>query len=62
MTLRALLLASAVLPTAALADGLRDALSAGALDTGAPAGRSVAVLLGWAAALLGAAAATFRWE
>ena len=51
-----------VLPTAALADGLRAALTAGALDTGVLAGRSVAVLLGWSVALLGAAALTFRWE
>jgi ABC-2 type transport system permease protein len=49
--------AGRLLPTAALADGLRSALTAGSLDGGA-----AAVLVAWSAVLLAAAAATFRWE
>ena len=46
-----------LLPTAALADGLRTALA----GDGLPAG-DVAVLLAWAAAGTAAASRTFRWE
>jgi ABC-2 type transport system permease protein len=46
-----------LLPSTALADGLRTATSGGGLATG-----PVLVLLAWAAVSLGAAAATFRWE
>ncbi len=47
-----------VLPTAALADGLR-----AAFDRGQAVGaRPLVVLLVWAVAALSAAAATFRWE
>jgi ABC-2 type transport system permease protein len=47
-----------LLPTAALADGLRAALAAGA----ALPGRDLAVLVVWAVLGLTAAARTFRWE
>jgi ABC-2 type transport system permease protein len=46
-----------LLPSAALADGLRDTLSGGSLP-----GSAVVVLLAWAAAAGGLAARTFRWE
>jgi ABC-2 type transport system permease protein len=45
------------LPTAALADGLRSALHAGAFDR-----HAAAVLLLWTVALAAAAVRTFRWE
>ncbi len=47
-----------ILPTAALSDGLRDALGVG----GGLSARPVVVLALWAAASLGLASATFRWE
>ena len=47
-----------LLPITALADGLRDVLQDGA----ALSGKAVAVLAGWAAVSLAAAAALFRWE
>jgi ABC-2 type transport system permease protein len=47
----------ALLPSAALAEGLRDALSGRGLATG-----SAAVLAGWAVLAAAAAARTFRWE
>lgn len=47
-----------LLPAGALAEGLRDVLRDGAAMPWAPLG----VLLAWAAAAAGAAAATFRWE
>ncbi|HSV67193.1 MAG TPA: ABC transporter permease [Mycobacteriales bacterium] len=47
-----------LLPTAALADGLRVALEAG----GMLPGRDLAVLASWAVVGLGLAAAKFRWE
>jgi ABC-2 type transport system permease protein len=47
-----------VLPTTALADGLRQVLAAGAA---LPVG-DLALLLGWALAAGAAATATFRWE
>ena len=46
------------LPSAALADGLREVLGGGA----APPGRPVLILLGWAVVAGVLAARTFRWE
>ena len=46
-----------LLPSGALAEGLRDVTSGRGLDAGA-----AAVLLAWAIAATGAAARTFRWE
>ena len=47
----------ALLPSAALAEGLRSALNGGGLD-----GQAVAVLLGWSVAAYGLASRTFRWD
>ncbi len=47
----------ALLPSAALAEGLRSALGGGGLD-----GQAVAVLLGWSVVAYGLAARTFRWD
>ena len=47
-----------LLPTAALAEGLRAALTRGALFPG----KDLLVLAAWAAVALVAAARTFRWE